>query len=126
MSMRFIEIVVEYPEDCPEYKGKPYFSILYDEDGELFEGFGTYKPEVLSEYIREYFMGADGVERKKGKWIKMSDADGIYYACSECGKEISRVPHFNPQFDSFPRLKSLEKTNFCPNCGADMRGEKDG
>ena len=65
-------------------------------------------------------------ERKKGKWIKMSDADGIYWACSECGEDIPRVPHYNPQFDLFPRLESIEKTNFCPNCGADMRGEQDG
>ena len=64
-------------------------------------------------------------ERKKGKWIKMSDADGIYYACSECGKDISRVPNYNSQFDLFPRLKSLEKTNFCTECGADMRNVPD-
>ena len=127
MSKKFIEIVTEYPENCsyPEYKGKPYFSIRYEENGEKFEGFGTYKLEVLSEYIREYFIGADVVERKRGKWIKMSDADGNYYACSECGEEIPRVPDFNPQFDLFPRLKSLEKTKFCFNCGADMREEKE-
>lgn len=63
------------------------------------------------------------VERKKGKWIKMSDADGIYWTCSECGEDIPRVSHFDPQFDLFPRLESIEKTNFCPNCGADMRKE---
>lgn len=59
-------------------------------------------------------------EQKKGKWIKMSDVDGIYWACSECGEDIPRVPHYDPQFDLFPRLKSIEKTNFCPNCGAKM------
>lgn len=66
----------------------------------------------------------DVVERKTGKWIKMlSDVDGIYWTCSECGETIPRVPHFDPQFDLFPRLESIEKTNFCPNCGADMREE---
>ena len=60
-------------------------------------------------------------ERKTGRWIKMSDVDGIYYACSECGEDIPRVSHYDPQFDLFPRLESIEKTNFCPNCGADMR-----
>lgn len=120
MSKKFIEIITTYPVICtyPEYEGKPYFSIRYEENGEIIEGFGTYKPEVLSEYISEYFMGA-----KKGKWIKMSDADGNYYACSECGEEIPRVPHFNPQFNIFPQLKSLEKTDFCSHCGADMRGD---
>lgn len=67
------------------------------------------------------FPAANVPERNVGKWIKMSDADGVYWACSECGEDIPRVPHYEPQFDLFPRLKSIEKTNFCPNCGADMR-----
>lgn len=66
-----------------------------------------------------------GPMRKKGKWIKMSDADGIYWACNECGEDIPRIAHFDPQFDLFPRIKSIDKTNFCPNCGADMRGDAD-
>ena len=69
---------------------------------------------------------ADVVERKTGKWIKMSDVDGVYWVCSECGEDIPRIAHFNPQFDLFPRLESIDKTYFCPNCGADMRGEADG
>ena len=54
----FQEIIVEYPTYCiyPEYKGKPYFSIKYTENGQEFIGYGTYKPEVLSEYLKEYFM----------------------------------------------------------------------
>jgi len=63
------------------------------------------------------------LERKKGKWIKMSDADGIYWVCSECGEEIPRVDDFDPQFDLFHRLKSMEKTNYCPHCGAEMARE---
>lgn len=63
-------------------------------------------------------------ERKKGKWIKMSDADGIYWACSECGEDLPRVPHYNPQFDLFPRLKSIKKTKFCPNCGLRMEEQE--
>ena len=56
----FEEIVVEYPpaELCtyPEYRGKPYFSIKYEENGEHIIGFGTYNQEVLSRYLREYFI----------------------------------------------------------------------
>jgi hypothetical protein len=54
----FQEIVVEYPSisTYPEYKGKPYFSIKYTENGQEFIGYGTYKPEVLSEFLKEYFM----------------------------------------------------------------------
>lgn len=56
----FVELIVEYldPEVCAykEFKGKPYFSIKYMENGQEFIGYGTYKPEVLSEYLKEYFM----------------------------------------------------------------------
>ena len=56
----FEEIVVEYPPKdlCtyPEYKGKPYFSIKYKEGNDYIIGYGTYKPEVLSRYLKDYFM----------------------------------------------------------------------
>ena len=65
---KFEEIIVEYPpaELCtyPEYRGKPYFSIKYEENGEHFIGFGTYKPEVLSEYLREYFIAPTIIEKE--------------------------------------------------------------
>lgn len=54
----FQEIVVEYLSisTYPEYEGKPYFSIKYTENGQEFIGYGTYKPEVLSEFLITYFM----------------------------------------------------------------------
>lgn len=120
--MKFIEIVAEYLTICPYpgYKDKPYFSIRYEENGELFEGFGTYKPEVLSEYIREYFMGADVVERKKGKWIITDTYNNqIWHCdCSECGEDPL---HFISGSEDW-WLNKLPK--FCPYCGADMREEK--
>ena len=60
----FKGIVVEYPSynTYPEYKGKPYFSIKYTENGQEFIGYGTYKPEVLSEYLKEYFMPSAQLE----------------------------------------------------------------
>lgn len=54
-------------------------------------------------------------ERKKGKWIPqdfnkhngmVSTAVYYYPKCSVCGN-------------------SADYTNFCPNCGADMRGDND-
>ena len=66
---KFEEIVVEYPpaELCtyPEYKGKPYFSIKYEENGKHIIGFGTYKPEFLSEYLREYFIKPITIEAER-------------------------------------------------------------
>lgn len=56
----FEEIDATYPPEelCiyPEYKGKPYFGIKYKENGEEIVGYGTYKPEVLSQYLKDYFI----------------------------------------------------------------------
>ena len=50
---------------------------------------------------------------KHGRWIYDDEAypggnPYGHYDCDQCGES---VPH---------------KTNYCPNCGADMRGEQDG
>lgn len=102
---KFIEIVVTHLVTCPypEYKGKPYFSIRYEENGEQFEGFGTYNPEVLAQYIREYFMS-----EKKGKWIDARDHCGEFL-CSNCHET-----NINNSY------------KYCPHCGADMMEEEDG
>ena len=47
-------------------------------------------------------------ERKKGKWIHEC-LEASYLRCSVCGY----------------RDYTEEHNNFCQNCGADMRGEKD-
>lgn len=56
---KFIRIITRYlPDDIvcyEEYKGKPYFSIEYQENEETIVGFGTYNPDVLSSYLRDYF-----------------------------------------------------------------------
>ena len=50
------------------------------------------------------------VERPKGEWIK-DESSSIAYRCSNC--EV--LQHWSP-------IKN-GKYNFCPNCGADTRGE---
>lgn len=47
---------------------------------------------------------ADVVERKKGKWKRKAEYLWQGYECSLCGYEIA------------------SRTNYCSNCGADMRG----
>lgn len=74
ISRQFEEIVVRYlPDDLcnyPEYKGKPYFSIHYKENGKDYIGYGTYNPEVLSQYLRDYFMPPAQPEQR---WIPVSE-----------------------------------------------------
>lgn len=47
-------------------------------------------------------------ERKTGKWI--TQEFGSWAECSEC-HELYDIP--------------IAQSNFCPKCGADMRGEED-
>ena len=88
------------------------------------------KDELLKAlaYDREqYEKGyADGLkdahpERKRGKWIEegrwsegcgMGETYGCYWRCSSCDK-IMQGDYYQCG------------ANFCPNCGADMRGEED-
>lgn len=59
-------------------------------------------------------------ERKKGKWISDMDDEPVVIKdgspdkschCSECGEWLVASDEYDV------------KGNFCPNCGADMRGE---
>jgi len=83
----FVELRAEYqhPDLCtyPEYKGKPYYSIKYIEDGECFVGFGTYKPEVLSQYLRDYFMPSVQLEKRTDKHTES-------HACDSNGRQVAR------------------------------------
>lgn len=47
-------------------------------------------------------------ERKPGHWIQV----GCNQECSECGATYA---------DLYP---DYDETNYCPNCGADMRGDQ--
>ena len=52
-------------------------------------------------------------ERKRGEWINHRNDDGHNIAdCDQCGEAMQ-------WFDDDI------KPNFCPNCGAEMRGERD-
>ena len=85
------------------------YTMLYKED--WLKGTGVEKPGVWKDTIDA--MPTIQPERKKGEWIPQdhNKTNGmastlVYYypKCSVCG-----------HCDNY--------TNFCPNCGSDMRGE---
>ncbi len=54
-------------------------------------------------------------EPKRGKWIHHPEIGwGETWLCDQCGEKTSSTVMGKP------------RANFCPNCGADMRGEYDG
>ena len=60
-------------------------------------------------YKKGYVDGAKDFQPKKGKWtyIGISEVTGLkIYKCNVCNK------------------RTYGSQNFCPNCGADMRKEK--
>ena len=78
------------------------------------------KDKKTLEQIIDEEPSIDAVPVKHGRWIKMSDADGQYYCCSECGEELYRKWTFDREFDIFPKKESIEKTMYCSKCGARM------
>ena len=55
------------------------------------------------------------VEKPKGRWVEQEGYDGdSYYECSVC-KDAFTLINGTPEDNNY---------NFCPNCGADLRGDE--
>lgn len=73
--------------------------------------------EIVKEAIERFKEEYEITDRPQGEWRKttpwsygggMGEVYGYYQKCSNCGKEF------------------MDKSNFCPNCGAHMKGATDG
>ena len=83
-------------------------------DGCIEEEKGN-RSQIIVEAIKmtvERMPSADVVERKTGKWIDVDDYI-ISGSCSACGWQAHLYED------------DVVGMNFCPNCGADMRGRED-
>lgn len=63
------------------------------------------------------------IAENKGEWIKIQSGDKDFpesIVCSKCKNENSHLD-FNEHNE--PIGKVFVTSKFCPNCGADMRGE---
>ncbi len=78
----------------------------------IFERYGYQmtieEVSAVTETIERNKVAISALSENKGEWINSYDEDGKtgWYECSCCHSERA----FN--------------TNFCPDCGADMRGEE--
>lgn len=99
-------------------KDKHYFEIKYfnTADQTTHIGFGSYCLDFVFDWLKEYFGSErahiNGVcaaqpEVRRGKWELRHVGAGHYWECSACHKN--------------PCIYVTKNTNFCPNCGADMR-----
>lgn len=81
--------------------------------------FGFNIEEEYGSAVQEVINGLPSAERKRGKWIKMpefcgDDVSGFidnHFRCSECWREA--------EINSWG---FYILSDFCPHCGADMRG----
>lgn len=78
------------------------------------------EPTLTKSCVRMTIQRMPTIEPRKGKWIYGEDEYGIDgYHCDKCG-------FFVPWDYAHKFINYIEDYNFCPNCGADMRGEQDG
>lgn len=82
-------------KDCPEYG--------------LMDGYC-----ILSLQTPGWDFVTPSAQPKRGKWIKTARWGRVYY-CDQCRNYLD--------FDGVNAGRG--STNYCPNCGADMRGEQD-
>ena len=66
-----------------------------------------------TEAVADYLLDNGIVIREKGDWHYEEDEYGTYFECTICGCQ-------NQNYDA-----DEGRTDFCPWCGADMRGEQD-
>ena len=71
--------------------------------------------DITDAFMRGYVKGK--ADRPQGEWIEDYNGNGWNdywdYTCSNCGKRYERADAV------------LCKANFCPNCGARMKGPGD-
>ena len=154
---------------------KGYYSIIWEEDGEENEGYSSFSLDVISDFLKEYFIqepkqadsGSASCINHENTHVRTTDdlisrqvaIDTLYKMLHDCfladDEELDAVittlnelPSVTPRSGKWRVINKFEDccyakcnqcnmtqvfyynkplTNFCPNCGADMRcGEHDG
>lgn len=89
--------------------GKNYYSIHYfdETDGEIHQGFSSGSLDVISDFLKEFFIKNNDDTEQHAHWIEVGGGIGyVDCKCSAC--------EYTDCFDENGFY------NFCPNCGAKM------
>lgn len=90
--------------------GKNYYSIHYfdETDGEIHIGFSSSSLDVISDFLKEFFIKNNDNQEKHAHWIVVGgDLGYVDCKCSACG--------YTDCFDDESGLY-----NYCPECGKKM------
>ena len=68
-------------------------------------------------------MAISALSENKGEWIKIQSGDKDFPEIIVCNKCYHENSHLDFNEHNEPIGKVFITSNFCPNCGADMRGE---
>lgn len=105
-----------------------YVAVIESEELNGFSGFSEDTPVInvhRNSYMKqikfvpyqsiETLLALVGKARPTGHWFLLDECsnEGVY--CSNCHKKVYRVDYANQKV----------KSNYCPNCGADMQGGRE-
>ena len=101
---------------------KNYIRSALKDTRHLFKDNGKWAEEVTEEFCKDIDEQPtiERTERKTGHWIISDDRN--WKTCSECGADVD----VSMGLGIFVDNDEVSEMCFCPNCGADMRGEIDG
>ena len=68
--------------------------------------------EIVKEAVERFKEEYEVADRPQGEWEMQEDIDGLYGICSICGHDAD----FSHYYKAY---------NFCPHCGARMKGADD-
>ena len=121
--MRLIDANAMYERACSlEAQALDYVGKLIERDGDNVSVEWKIWSAILAERtaFKHDVFDAPTIEHKMGRWIYGEDEYGIDgYHCDKCG-------FFVPWDYTHKFINYIEDYNFCPSCGADMRGEENG
>lgn len=105
VAQEFIDVIRAIPSAPP----KVVAQITFDEEK---------LREIVKEAVERFKEEYEITDRPQGEWIEKNVDDVKITVCSNCDKE----PTFTHYYGS---CGNYSLSDFCPNCGADMRGKDD-